>query len=263
MSTADQKPALVQQWRECNLSQPPYIFPGDLALLEPKAQSSISVCATFAEYTKEAYEGTYRKCRKHSDLFQLGLIPIPYSGDLESASVFILMLNPGLNPIDYFAETNVPEFRNALGRTLRQENVGEPYPFIYFDPRFSWHSGAEYWVGKFRSVLEEVCGKLDFQEALSLLSRNIAILQVAPYHSTSGLPAGAPQLESTKAIIRHLHEAVIPRADAGDVGILAMRGVKRWALPDHRNIVKYSVPESRAGHITAVAKQKILERLGI
>ena len=55
----------------------------------------------------------------------LALLPMPFAGALETASVVVLMLNPGLNPVDYFAEYEVPEFRKALLSNLQRS---EPCP---------------------------------------------------------------------------------------------------------------------------------------
>ena len=44
----------------------------------------------------------------------LGLVPQPFIGDLRRASIFVLLLNPGLSPSDYYGEYQVPSFRRAL-----------------------------------------------------------------------------------------------------------------------------------------------------
>ena len=40
---------------------------------------------------------------------------MPFVGDLQSADVFLVLLNPGLGPLDYYGEEkNEPGYREAL-----------------------------------------------------------------------------------------------------------------------------------------------------
>ena len=77
--------------------------------------------------------------------FHLGLVPVPYAGNLSSAKLFLLMANPGFQSLDYFAESFVPKFKKRAIQNLRQEGQEEKYPMLYLDPEFAWHGGGEYW----------------------------------------------------------------------------------------------------------------------
>ena len=70
-----------------------------------------------------------------------------------NASIYVLMLNPGLGPGDYF-EYKVPSLRRALIANLRQKRRRGVLPFIFLDPRFAWHGGFGYWDGKLKGVME-------------------------------------------------------------------------------------------------------------
>ena len=85
--------------------------------------------------------------------FHLSLIPQPFLGDLSKARVVILTLNPGLRPIDYFAEFFNDEYRNALLGTLRQD-FDERFPNIKLNPRFSWTSGFRYWHDRLAKLID-------------------------------------------------------------------------------------------------------------
>src|SRR5688572_28264578 len=94
---------LIERWRECNLESPPYLFPDD----KPEIINRVAqTYQSFDEYTASIeFEASSAK-------LHIGLLPNPYTGNLAKASIFILMLNPGLSPGDYYAEQNL-EFRQA------------------------------------------------------------------------------------------------------------------------------------------------------
>ena len=71
--------------------------------------------------------------------FHLPPQPTLYDGDLDSAKIAVLLLDPGFGFSDYYAETCVPEFRRRLERTLPQDFTGTDFSFIWFDPQYCWH----------------------------------------------------------------------------------------------------------------------------
>ena len=104
---------LIECWRNCDFSEPPFILPED----EPVIADRITLYRSFDEYIASKDFGQRGDKRLH-----VGHRPLPYIGALDKASIFILMLNPGLSPGDYFVEFRVPEFRQYYFRNLKQEN---------------------------------------------------------------------------------------------------------------------------------------------
>jgi hypothetical protein len=94
---------LVTAWRNWQPGLPPYLLDGDESLL-PKTGSSrrIATHSSWEAYIGEAGFGVRGDTRLH-----LGLIPVPFAGDVERGRVFVLLLNPGLEPDDYFAEMGI------------------------------------------------------------------------------------------------------------------------------------------------------------
>ena len=100
-------------------------------------------------------------CKSDDNRLHLGLIPVPFMGDMLNASIYVLMLNPGLGPGDYF-EYKVPGLRRALLANLRQKRIPGVTPFVFLDLRFAWHDGFGYWNQELKGVIEalpnrEVC----------------------------------------------------------------------------------------------------------
>lgn len=240
---------LIEGWRKCDLQSPPYMFPDDKKHLFGFRKTKTYY--SFDEYVSSPEFGM-------SDInLHLGLIPMPFAGNLEKATVFVLMLNPGLSAGDYFAEQKEPEFRNAHIRSLRQENENDDYPFIFLNPEFAWHPGFGYWQKKFHNIVDEIRRRsgTTYQQAMSKFSKNLACLELIPYHSKSfGTGSLLNKLPSVKVMRNYVQDVLIPKAKDDKVIIIATRQVKMWQLPEHKNIVAYEGGETRSAHLTLTSK---------
>ncbi|MCC7188748.1 MAG: hypothetical protein IT312_08405 [Anaerolineales bacterium] len=251
---------LIEGWRNCNLDSLPYLFPDDEKHFSGFSDSK--TYHTFDEYVASPEFGV-------PDInLHLGLLPIPFAGNLEKASIFILMLNPGLSAGDYFAEQVVAEFRNAHIRSLRQENADDEFPFIFLNPDFAWHPGFGYWQKKFHNIIDEIRkqSKVTYQQAMSILSKRLACLELMPYHSkTFGAGSLLKKLPSVKIMRNYVQEVVIPKTRTDKAIIIATRQVKMWQLPEHKNIVMYEGGETRSAHLTISSRggQAIAKNLGL
>lgn len=126
---------LIHAWRALPVeSAPPFGFASDLKLIGSTKHS--------VTYSYEQWLNDGGAERERDPRFHLGLLPVPYLGDITRASIFLLMLNPGFSPGDYFAEYSVSDCRAALIRSLRQEFLPDEHPFFFLDPKFSWHPGG-------------------------------------------------------------------------------------------------------------------------
>lgn len=198
----------------------------------------------------------------------VGLIPIPYIGNLATARVFILMLNPGFTELDYFAEDHSSDYRKALTDSLRQRIGKNDFPMVSLNPKFSWSGGYQYWVGKLGQIIRVIQEQrqCSWTEALRVLSGEIACIELYPYHSRrSGLSDSIQILESARLAKDYVHKILIPKARKNSALIVVTRQSRVWELPKHRNIVVYSGAESRAAHLTLKSKggQRIAEFLDL
>lgn len=236
---------LIARWRSCPLDAPPYLLPGDEALL-PSGRWAHPY-RSFGEFVQSPAFGT------NDAGLHLGLLPIPFLGDVLHASIYILLLNPGFAPDDYYAEEHSPEYRQALIRNLRQEHEGAAYPFFSLDPRFSWHAGFTYWHGRLGGIASALARQrnLSCQEALSEIARTTCAIELLPYHSTSfGLPPGLlDQLASVRLVQQFVHGVLVPRARTGEAVLIVTRSAKRWRLPEGENIVVYQGSETRGAYL--------------
>jgi hypothetical protein len=240
---------LVSRWRSSPLHEPPYLFEDDRPYFDSSsARRLLSVHRSFDENVS-------------SDVFNLpddtslhvGLLPLPYMGDLQAASVFILMLNPGLSAGAYYAEQHSPEWKQAVVNNLRQEGLDAEYPFLGLDPRFSWHPGFEYWNGKFRSIAESVMRKesVPYRVALSRIARRVACLELVPYHSNSFRDAALLRRLPSRAMVRSfVHDTLVPKARRQRALIIVTRGRSGWRLEQEGHIVVYKGGEARSASLS-------------
>lgn len=189
----------------------------------------------------------------------LDLLPTPYWGHLETASVFLLMLNPGLKPSAFYLEETVAEVKSAKLETLRQENASDEYPFLPLNPAFSYLPVADYWRKKFKSLLtalqEDEKQQRTYQQAAQLLAKKVACLQLVPYHSKDyGLPRRLfNELKSKDAAVEYVKNVLLKKAENNEATIVAMRGAKEWGFiasqEQPKNVFVYQGNEARAAHL--------------
>jgi hypothetical protein len=164
--------------------------------------------------------------------FHVGLLPMPYLGNLQRARVFLCSLNPGIGPHDYFGEHHVDEYREGLLKNLRQD---EDARFPFLDPAHSWHGGNAYWAPRLRGITEAVGCQLHLKtrEALEVCARSIAVLELVPYHSGNFKlnRRAIDALESTRLIRDYVFGELLPRHRHGDCKLIVLRSRDLWMRP--------------------------------
>jgi hypothetical protein len=251
---------LIELWRKCPLNQSSFILPEDKAKIPEEV---VSIFRSLDEYTLSSTLG-----QRDDTSLHVGLLPVPYVGNLQKASVFILMLNPGLSPGDYFAEYKVAQFREAHIRNLLQENTNDEFPFLFLNPCFAWHPGFGYWQGKLDDIAQALAKqeRILYWEALRRLAQEMACLELMPYHSKSfGADRLLKKLPSVRAMLEYVNDILIPKAKTNEVTIVATRGAQYWDLPQHENIVVFGGHEARAAHLNLKSRggKAIANQLGL
>lgn len=246
----------LSAWRAFEESNPPLVLPGDEVVLSPLNRSGWTKCIRLDAYVSSPAFGDPRDRSLH-----LGLCPIPFVGKPSKARVFVLMLNPGLSPGDYFAEQH-SKFRAAVWANLKGES-----DFLYLDPRYGWHPGFDYWHGKLTSVIQGVARRTNvtYQQALRRAAANTCVIQLVPYHSISfGLTEGVVRgMRSPRLAKQFVHDHVLPRVRRGDALLIVTRQKQRWDIAPDSGAVIYEGSETRSAHLTEASRggAKILDFL--
>ncbi|MEW6248322.1 MAG: hypothetical protein AB1555_16660 [Nitrospirota bacterium] len=240
--------ALFAEWKKFQPEKAPYVLRGDEQILSnPKLFCRFTSWGQFAAAPDFGAPGQSK--------LHLDLLPMPFVGNLKSASVFLLMLNPGFGPHDYFGEYNVPEYRTALLNNLRQ---GRDNSFMFLDSRFSWHGGFDYWHTKLQNVIAAFAESTStsYGRARSFFQSHIAALELVPDHSVNfTVPARLfNSLRSVQLARAFVHDELLPRAKSRDRLLVVTRAVKHWRLRVSRNIVAYGPTEARSAHLSVKSR---------
>lgn len=254
---------LLTSWAKWKPKNSNYAVEGDREYLKsPKSTEAITLINGWHQATRNP-----DFCRPGDTKIHLGLIPQPFCGNVGKATIYLLFLNPGLGPSDYYGEYEVPAYRKALLNNLKQNFSDKQPSFMFLDPRFAWHEGFQWWHGKLRSVIEEMSNRFNipYAEARSLLADQLASIELFPYHSASFKDADnwIKKLTSVQLARSFVHDYIVPRAKSGKAIIIATRAVKMWDLPEHPNIICYEGGHARAAHLSASSKggKAILEHV--
>lgn len=186
----------------------------------------------------------------------LSLIPQPFMGNVDTAPVVILMLNPGLSPIDYFSEAHIRNYRRALIANLHLGFKHSRFPNLFLNPEFAWHTGFKYWHDRLGWLVDcfvnpDTRSRID---ALSHLSKSIAMVQLVPYHSSVNKLSERviSNLESVRLARCYVKHVLLPRTSAL---LIVARGKRYWEIHDKaiqgKHVLVYEGSEARGAFLTS------------
>ena len=135
--------------------------------------------------------------------------------------------------------------------------------------RRSWTTRSEqtgHWLGKLKGLIWELGEQTgSFQAAIEALRRNLAVLDLAPYHSPSfGVPWQVVDGLASSCLMRAAVAELTKRAHAGEVLVIVTRGKRFWDIKDGPGMIVYTGGEARAASLSATSRggKAILEFLG-
>lgn len=250
----------IDYWRMMKFDSRPFVHPCDADSLRNVESNNINGFDDFI--LDERFQNPDDKS------LHLGLRPGPFCGDLNKATVFILLLNPGLNEGDYYAENNVPGLDRRMENVIHQKLENEEYPFLWLDPSLCWLSASQWWHKKLSSISYALNSerKEPYTSTLKYMSKSIAAIELFPYHSRSfENKAFLKKLKSTSKAIDFVNSVLLQRARIGEITIIVTRQSKKWGLGKCKleNIICYTGGQSRGASLSLESKggKAILERL--
>lgn len=241
---------LLDAWSQFRPESPPFVLNSDREKLVSRGAPATFVVHNGWRTAAQAPDF----CKPGDTRLHLGLLPQPFCGDLRRAEVYVLLLNPGLGPQDYYGESEVPLYRDALLRNIKQSFLGDEIPFLFLDPKFAWHGGFDWWHGKLAAVIDHLAGRwqTSFSDARLRLGKVLASIELFPYHSASfkDQRRWLNTLSSVALARSFVRETVVRRVAAGDAIAIVARRVAEWDLPDMPGIVTYTPAQARSAHLT-------------
>jgi hypothetical protein len=159
--------------------------------------------------------------------FETRLIPLPWNGPIKSARAFVAFLNPGLDWGDLPYEQGNSGFCDSL-----RENLKGRHPYVYFEPEYQNHAGAEWARGTFGPDWPVIA------------SARICIIQLVAYHSVNGKAPSKVfhRLRSTAVMNAWVQHTLLPRVRARDAFLVVGRAVSAFGVgdePETPNFVRY------------------------
>ncbi len=168
----------------------------------------------------------------------LDLTPAPWNGNPITATVLILLQNPGVDQGDLAAE-QLPGYRDACLRNLRFEMNDPTWP--YLRPEFQDVPGGRWWHKRLAAITELAGG--DY----GTLCSQLAAVQLHGYHSVNWRAFGVsiPSQEYNFWLVR--------QAIKRNALIICTRGAQIWTiavpeLNDYANL--HSTKNARAAYIS-------------
>lgn len=220
---------LVKFWASCSLKRRPYIHPKDRIAIKTHGIST-----TFLK-NHEAFFRHPTFVDNSDRSLHVGLLPVPYQGNLARADIFIVMLNPGLGLSDYQVDEDKGH-GDQIRKILKQDFVGVEFPFLSLNPKYAWTGGFQWWEGKLRKTIRKVADEFcngSYENALKFLSKRLACIELLPYHSRAFGSAKLYKLESVK-VAREFVLSLLPSARKGEITIIVSRAIKKIGIKNHR-----------------------------
>lgn len=155
---------LVGFWEEYNPQEgPPFLHPTDREYMD--AHGGLRQLWAHPDEDAQAYLQHFAERHEHPDRFHLALRPFPFAGNLETADVVILMLNPRFVLSEYYANAHVG-YINALQSTMTQTFDGIGFPFMWLDPQFLGATDSCTWRGSYVKYCKQSLGVSDSMEVI-------------------------------------------------------------------------------------------------
>ena len=161
--------------------------------------------------------------------FDTSFVPYPYIGDLRTADIWVLMLNSNIGAGDAEQEAE-PYFARRLRTNLEQRLDEYECPMLSMDPMLGDTGTYEYYNRR-NGIAKLVSGlarrsKTTEWEARKHLARRLAVVQLLPYRSTSGVPQPllGDVLASVRLVRAAVHEAVASKL------VVVPRSAKNWGF---------------------------------
>ena len=213
---------LLEIWRDWASKNadgaPPYIFDADREherLNRLKARGRIDLYGDRDEAKRDPSLKTNR--------LNLRILPYPFIGDVESATIVVLMANPNAPHDAYYG----PGWdKNKHIDNLKQDFSDMELPFESFNRQ---PISADYWYIRLRGTIRRIAKEKGLlrEEALALVAKNVAVIQRSPYWSSSFV-GGLERLPSARLALSYVQNEVVQRVKHDNTLLIVARRVRDW-----------------------------------
>lgn len=166
---------------------------------------------------------------------QLKILPIPFIGNFDKASVVLLCLNPGYHKS---WDKKAYEDKYCYKQSIKSLSFSSTTPFVYLDPKLQYTGGNWWWTRLFNPLIKKY--------GIERLSNKMMCLQYLAYHSETfkRLPFFLPSQNYTFFLLR--------KAMNKQKIIVIMRSKKLWleVVPELKNYPYIELKNYRMPYLT-------------
>ncbi len=185
------------------------------------------------------------------------LLPQPFIGDIKRAKIIICSLNPGFSDEDCYIEDKVlsqkymyPDYTEELLNQLNPKD--ENKTMFWLTEKDEKSGGSRWWrhkldqndksVSLVAAIAKEYYNEYNSdnkERVFEWLSKNMAAIELFPYHSKKFSKSLLNKCESSKCIKNYVHECLIPAANEGNRLICFTRSLKDWGVENYntKNVI--------------------------
>lgn len=203
---------LLEAWNNWEPNDgPPYVLDMDADELNSRRWQEKTVTLTPEEASNDPF-----LLRDISDRrLHLGLYPLPFTGNLENASVYVLLANPSANIGSYKEQA---EYRRS--RQMAQESGKEIFELM--GKGLKRYVRDDLGLGQTAKVVGE-----HGETVGADIIENLAVIELSPYWSRSFV-GGAHKLPSANLAVKFVEDTVVPRVRDREAVLVVARRVKDW-----------------------------------
>ena len=249
-----------RKWADDNAEDnPPYVLDADKESEEFRKLEARGRIGAYGNKQEPHHDPNLKPNR-----LNVGLLPYPFIGDLEKATIFVLMANPNAKPCDAYDGDGWDKKKHIAN--LEQDFSGMELPFESLSRQ---PKPDGYWYSRLKRTIERIMKKksLSHEDAIDLVAKDLAVIQRSPYWST-GFVGGVEKLPSAQLAVDYVKDSVVPRVLDGNAILIVMRRLNDWkqALPGNFEEVNgITIDKNRYGWLTpnTAGGKAILKHFGI
>ena len=214
---------LVETWRKWAddnaEGHPPYVLDADKESEEFRKLEARGRIGAYGNKQEPHHDPNLKPNR-----LNLCLLPYPFIGDLENATIFVLMANPNAKPSDAYDGDGWDKKKHIAN--LEQDFSGMELPFESLSRQ---PKPDGYWYSRLKRTIERIMKKksLSHEDAIELVAKDLAVIQRSPYWSTNFVD-GVEKLPSAQLALDYVKKEVVRRVKNDNAVLIVGRRVRDW-----------------------------------
>ena len=182
-------------------------------------------------------DAKFRNIKSNRSKILSNLLAHPFLGDVENASIYILMNNPGFSTSDYIDEIENTDYVELVEKNLKFNS--ECFFPIHENAKNT--GGFNYWTqkGRIKNIVDELTllNNKSNHENFELVKKSICLVESIAYHSCNKPNDELYNLPSSLLTKRFVNEYVFDKVKNKQAMCFVWRSASFFDLKKHKNII--------------------------